>query len=257
MSASRPDAPGPDAAAARERQAMTERYARRAAAEQDAAMTAAAPARYSMLRPEVWQMVHERERAIVALLREQGWHELSGRRVFEVGCGRGDNLLELLRLGFAPNNLSGVELLPDRVAQARQRLPAAIAVHEGDALALEVPAHSLDLVLQSTVFTSILDASVRQRLALAMWQWLRPGGAVLWYDFTIDNPRNPDVRGVPMSELKALFPQAAIRSRRVTLAPPLARAACAIHPALYTLFNALPPLRTHILAWLTKPHESR
>jgi hypothetical protein len=39
----------------------------------------------------------------------------------------------------------------------------------------------------------------------------------------------------------------------VTLAPPLARAACRLHPALYPLLNALPLLRTHRLAWIGKP----
>jgi hypothetical protein len=39
----------------------------------------------------------------------------------------------------------------------------------------------------------------------------------------------------------------------VTLAPPLARAVTRIHPGLYRWFNALPPLRTHVLAWIAKP----
>ena len=39
----------------------------------------------------------------------------------------------------------------------------------------------------------------------------------------------------------------------VTLAPPLARAACAISPKLYTLLNTVPWLRTHKLIWLSKP----
>ena len=30
---------------------------------------------------------------------------------------------------------------------------------------------------------------------------LAPGGGVLWYDFTVNNPRNPDVRGVPMKRV--------------------------------------------------------
>jgi hypothetical protein len=38
----------------------------------------------------------------------------------------------------------------------------------------------------------------------------------------------------------------------VTLAPPLARAVCALHPALYGVFNVLPLLRTHVLAWVHK-----
>ena len=31
-----------------------------------------------------------------------------------------------------------------------------------------------------------------------------------------------------------------------------ARAVCRIHPMLYPVFNALPPLRTHVLCWLVK-----
>jgi hypothetical protein len=38
----------------------------------------------------------------------------------------------------------------------------------------------------------------------------------------------------------------------VTLAPPLARAAARVHPALLPLLDALPPLRTHCLAWIEK-----
>jgi hypothetical protein len=103
------------------------------------------------------------------------------------------------------------------------------------------------------VFSSLLDDAFQQRLAAAMWKWLKPGGGVLWYDFTVDNPRNRDVRGVPRARIAALFPEATVDSRRVTLAPPLARAVCRVHPGLYTLFNALPPLRTHLLCWLGKP----
>jgi hypothetical protein len=39
---------------------------------------------------------------------------------------------------------------------------------------------------------------------------------------------------------------------RVTLAPPLARTVCRVHPALYTALNALPLLRTHLLCWIEK-----
>ena len=85
-----------------------------------------------------------------------------------------------------------------------------------------------------------------------MWQWLKPGGAVVWYDFVINNPRNPDVRGVPLARVRELFPAGELRAERLTLAPPLARAVCRVHPALYTVFNALPLLRTHRLVWIEK-----
>jgi SAM-dependent methyltransferase len=226
----------------REAKAVAERYARR----QD-------PGRYSMLRPEVLYAVQERQRAMLALWAQAGLHELSLLRVLEVGCGAGGNLLELLRLGFAPGHLSGVELLPERLAMARSVLPEAVQLRGGDALQAEVAAQSLDIAYVSTVFSSLLDDAYQQRLAETMWSWLKPGGAVLWYDFTVNNSRNPDVRGVPLARLRILFPQARLQHRRVTLAPPLARAVTRWHRRLYPCFNALPWLRTHVLAWIEKP----
>jgi SAM-dependent methyltransferase len=226
----------------REARAVAERYARRGRA-----------GRYSMLRPDVWQTLQERQRAMLRLFAQAGLHELSDLRLLEVGCGAGGNLLELLRLGFAPAHLSGVELLPGRLAIARALLPEAVHLCGGDALQADVAAQSLDIVYVSTVFSSLLDDAYQQRLAETMWSWLKPGGALLYYDFTMNNPRNPDVRGVPLERLRALFPQGRLRHRRVTLAPPLARTVTRLHPALYTLFNALPWLRTHVLAWIDKP----
>ncbi len=222
--------------------AVAERYARRQA-----------PGRYSLLRPEVWQALQERQRAMLGLFAAAGLRDLAPLRLVEVGCGAGGNLLELLRLGFAPPHLYGIELLPERLAQARARLPGALALHGGDALHAPLAAQSQDIVFVLTVLSSLLDAAYQQRLADAMWAWLKPGGAVLCYDFVVDNPHNPDVRGVPLARLRALFPQARIVHRRVTLAPPLARALVRLHPALYRPFNALPWLRTHVLAWIGKP----
>ncbi|MEY4753112.1 MAG: hypothetical protein RJA44_787 [Pseudomonadota bacterium] len=209
--------------------------------------------RYSLLNPDVWQTVQERQRAIISLLNRHGWRDLRQRRVVEVGCGAGGNLLELLQLGFAPEHLTGLELLPERHARARQVLPAATTLLLGDASQAPIAPASCDLVCQATVFSSLLDDAFQQRLAETMWRWVRPGGAVLWYDFTIDNPRNPDVRGVPLRRVRALFPHGRIEARRVTLAPPLARRACRLSPTLYPLLNTVPLLRTHVLAWIGKP----
>lgn len=243
---SRPE-PSPGAGApGDEARAVEARYARRQQA-------AGGVDRYSLLQPDVWQTVQERQRAMLRLFRQLGWPTLADKRVLEVGCGAGGNLLELLRAGATPAHLAGVELLPERLAQARAVLPAGVQLWAGDASALALPEAGFDIVLQSTVFSSLLDDGFQQQLAAAIWRWVAPGGGVLWYDFTIGNPRNPDVRGMPLARVRQLFPQARIVHRRVTLAPPLARLLCRVHPGLYPLANALPPLRTHLLAWLGKP----
>lgn len=225
--------------------AMAERYARRLHLVD----------RYSLLRPDVWQTVQERQRAILQLLVREDLDDPSTLRIVEVGCGTGGNLLEWLRMGATPGNLCGIELLAPRLAIARGLLPAGVTLVEGDASRQPIASESVDIVCQSTVFSSILDDSAQQRLAHAMWRWVRPGGGVLWYDFTMDNPRNPDVRGVPMATVRRLFPLARISARRVTLAPPIARAVCRVHPALYGALNLVPLLRTHVLAWIAKPFE--
>jgi SAM-dependent methyltransferase len=228
----------PDEAAA-----VQARYARRGADDW----------RYHLLNPAAMAAAQERQRALAALFNRLGWRDLGSRRLLEVGCGPGGNLLELLRLGFAPEHLLGIELIGERASQARRMLPSALSIIAGDATQADLPAASLDAVYQSTVFSSLLDDAYQQRLAEAMWRWVRPGGGVLWYDFVYDNPRNPDVRGVSLERVRALFPQGRIQARRVTLAPPIARAVARLHPGLYTAFNVLPLLRTHVLAWIEKP----
>ncbi|WP_231512266.1 class I SAM-dependent methyltransferase [Paucibacter sp. KBW04] len=209
--------------------------------------------RYSLLKPEVWQMLQERQRALLRLLAQRPG-QVADWRLTEVGCGAGGNLLEMLRFGLRPEHLTGIELLPERLNLARPMLPAALRLHLGDASTAAVPEASQDLVLQSTVFSSLLSDEVQQALARAMWRWLKPGGAVLWYDFIVDNPRNPDVRGVPLRRVRELFPAARLCSQRLTLAPPLARWVCnKIHPAAYSLLNCLPLLRSHVLCLIEKP----
>jgi len=231
--------PSPDAP---EAHAVRERYARRAAHD----------SRYSLLNPAALLAMQERQRAMLRLFSRLGHADLSALTLLEVGSGDGGNLLELLRMGFAPDKLSGIELLPERHATARERLPQGVALTLGDAAALPIAPASQDIVFQSTVFSSLLDDAFQQRLADAMWAAVKPGGGVLWYDFTVNNPRNPDVRGVPLQRLHALFPQARVQCERITLAPPIARAVTRVHPALYTLLNTLPALRTHALCWISK-----
>lgn len=212
--------------------------------------------RYNPLIPAVLLSAQERQRAIANLFVNLGWLELGERRLLEVGCGTGSNLLEFLRFGFKPEHLQGIELLTASVERARRDLPAAVGITLGDAAspaASGVPDASQDIVYQSTVFSSLLDDEFQQRLADRMWNWVRPGGGILWYDFTVNNPRNPDVRGVPVPRVRQLFPQGTMRVRRLTLAPPLARAAVGVHPSLYTALNLCPWLRTHVLVWVQKP----
>lgn len=227
-----------------EARAVAERYARR-----DAGADAR---RYSLFDPAALQEQQGRLRAMREVWAAAGWDGLVGRDLLEVGCGAGGNLLDLLRLGAEPDRLSAIELLPERAAAVRAVLPSTVRLIEGDARAAALPDASQDAVLAFTVFSSLLDDVAQQQLATALWRWVRPGGGVLAYDFAVDNPRNADVRAMPPARWRALFPEARCTVRRVTLAPPLARAAGRVHRSLPGLLNLLPLLRTHRLCWLEK-----
>ena len=226
-----------------EPQAVQARYALR-----DATADAA---RYSLYaNAAALQAQQERLRAMARVWQAHGWHSLAHRRMLEVGCGSGGQLLDLLRLGATPDCLTGMELLPERAAMARAVLPAGVTVHEGDACAMQLPSASQDAVLAFTLFSSLLDTDFRRHMAHTLWQWVAPGGGVLVYDFVVNNPRNPDVRKLPLAELRTLFPDARLHSCSLTLAPPLARRLPAL---LIGAAALLPPLRTHRLTWAVKP----
>jgi SAM-dependent methyltransferase len=225
-----------------EAERVSERYARRRPGDL-----------YHVLRPEVLRASQELDRAIAGMLAHLAKRPAHELRLLEVGCGSGSNLTKLLALGLDPDNMVANELLPERVSKARHNLPAAVTILPGDATVLDLPAARFDIVYCSLVFSSILDDAFQARLAASMWNWVAPGGAVLWYDFIYNNPSNKDVRGMPVRRIRQLFPDAQFTVRRVTLAPPISRRVCRVWAGAYGLFNALPLLRSHVLCWLAKP----
>ena len=85
-----------------------------------------------------------------------------------------------------------------------------------------------------------------------MLRVLKSGGSILWYDFFLSNPRNPDVQGIGRNEIFRLFPGCEVISRRLTLAPPLARF---LAPRSWPLCSFLARLRfldTHYLALIRR-----
>ena len=79
--------------------------------------------RYSFLNADIYLKFQERERKIIELLKKVNKTDFKNLEVLEVGCGSGTNLVELILLGFSPNNLIGIDLLGERISEARTRLP--------------------------------------------------------------------------------------------------------------------------------------
>lgn len=186
--------------------------------------------------------VAERESIYKRVLREK-FGDVSKLSMIEIGAGSGTNIPFFHDLGIPWENIYANELLDDRAAKLKENLPH-VKLHAGDALALEY-SNKFDIVFQSTVFTSILDKDFKRRLAEKMVEMARPGGIVLWYDFRYDNPRNKDVKGIPVAEIEELFAGKKIDLYPVTLAPPIGRRVGGLYRFINTLF---PFLRTHVIA---------
>lgn len=209
--------------------------------------------RYDPLEPWIYMSHQERERAFIRWVDHAGLAPLADKRLLEVGCGTGTNLLQFLRLGFAPEKLVGNDLMEERIAVARHILPSDVTLVAGDASTLAAVEGGFDVVFQSLMCTSILSPTFLQEVADRMWALTRPGGGVLWFDLIVNNPSNPNLRAISIRRLRKLFPSSNPKIWRVTLAPPISRLVTRIHPSAYSAFNLVPALRVHVMAWLPKP----
>ena len=206
---------------------------------------------YSFLKPANLLPSQELERELALLLAQDQRRPLSTKRILEVGCGCGMWLQQFLRLGARPENLAGVDLLEERIVEARELLPRGATLICGNAENMGFPRQSFDIVLQSMLFSSILDRSIRKRIAAQMLRLLAPNGFILWYDFFLDNPRNPDVNGMRKSDIAECFPNCCLALVKTTLAPPIARYISTTSPVMYCLLAAIPFLRSHYFGRIT------
>lgn len=211
-----------------------------------------APAVYSWFEPGHLFIVQQLERRLLRALRLHGMTALHEKRILEIGCGNGHWLREFIKWGADPDHLTGVDLLADRVARARRLSPSGVTFAKASATRLDYPNDTFDLVLQATVFSSILDPAIKQTIATEMVRVLKPEGLLLWYDFYVNNPRNPDVRGIKRTEIARLFPDRPITLEKVTLLPPLVRGLARYSWLSCHLLNVLPWLRTHYLGVIRK-----
>ncbi|HVG45492.1 MAG TPA: class I SAM-dependent methyltransferase [Longimicrobium sp.] len=209
--------------------------------------------RYEWSNPGQLFLAQSRERGLLRMLRARGLLPLRDRDVLEVGCGTGSWLRSLVQWGADPARVAAIDLIAERVAEARRLCAPGVRIEVANATAIPHPDAAFDLVLQSTVFTSVLDGETRRRIAAEMLRVLRPGGAVLWYDFHFDNPRNADVKAVTPREVRALFPGCRVSLRRGGLAPPLARRLAPLSWMACHVLEKLPFLCTHHLGVIQRP----
>lgn len=200
-------------------------------------------------------IMQERRRAMQGMLAAAGLLPLARKRVLEIGCGSGKILREMEDLGCQAAGLYGLDLVPERVVEARRKYPA-YNLTVGDGQHLEFPDAHFHLLILFTVISSVLSNEMALNIAREADRVLQPGGAVLWYDMRFGNPRNQNVRGVRAAAVRRFFPTYRMELRTITPIPPLARRLGRLSRMLYPVLAKVPFLRTHILGLLHKPASS-
>ena len=207
---------------------------------------------YSRFDPAHLFEMQERERYLLKLLAKSGCRALHKHKILEVGCGNGELLRDLIKWGARPENTFGIDLIPERILEARTLCPQGISIEAGNAAEINFPDKTFDLVFQSTVFTSVLDYQIKASIALEMLRVAKPDGIIFWYDFSVNNPLNKNVKGVRLREMRRLFQDCDIVLKRITLAPPIARLLAPYSWIVCYFLSKVPLLCTHYLAAIRK-----
>lgn len=168
---------------------------------------------WSLANPVAVHLMQERERVALAGLHQSGL-VLPETDLLDVGCGFGREFGSYIRWGANPMRMVGVDVSKHRIDAARSLACARVELISGTELPF--PSGSFDFVIQSVVFSSIIDRTTQQALAQEMLRVLRPKGWLLWYDAARSGNRDKHFCDMPKARVEALFPGVVWEWRHLT-----------------------------------------
>lgn len=177
--------------------------------------------------------------------------DLKNIHILDAGCGRGFWIEWLINKGADPRMIKGIDISAERIAEARQRFSGVEFVC-GNAARLPWQDGAFDMVMQSTLLTSVIDDTVKKAVCTEISRVLKNEGFIVWYDFFYNNPFNKNVRGIGTREMRRLFPGFSVRLKKITLAPPLARMLSFFGPFVLSTLESARVLNTHYIGVLQK-----
>jgi SAM-dependent methyltransferase len=195
----------------------------------------------------------EIERAVLMEVSRHLRGSLHGLRLLDIGCGEGGWIRQFIHWGARPELIFGIDAIEERIAEARHLTPAGVTLICGNAADLQFADESFDLVMLFECLCIMTDSATRMRMASEALRVLKPGGAILFYDFRYGRPGLGDVlRPLRKYEIKQLFPGCDFRLRSIHPFPPLSRKLAGITPAAWHLLNLVPPMRTSYVGTIKK-----
>jgi ubiquinone/menaquinone biosynthesis C-methylase UbiE len=212
-------------------------------------------ARYgaSVRKRRAWSQQNPGNRAIrqeltAAIDRLAGEAVMDATRVLDAGCGTGWWLAHLAQAGTEAE-LHGIDLLENRVIEARRRVPQA-QLSLGDVRALPYPDAHFGAVFLLTVLSSVGGRRDYLEAASEAHRVLAPGGALVVWEPRIRNRLNQNVTQIPLDALCEVL-GAPTGTFTLTLVPQIARRLGRRTERLYDPLARVSLLRTHrLVCWI-------
>jgi ubiquinone/menaquinone biosynthesis C-methylase UbiE len=155
-------------------------------------------------RHPIGSLFHEHNHDILVSTLNRLDLDLADLKILDVGCGYGYWLRYFVELGAKPGNCFGVDLSAHRIDIAKQKNPT-INWYRLNMGSLPFPNNHFDFVMQSVVFSSILDTQTRLSCASEMYRVVQKGGILLWIDLT--NTSTDLLVGFSGEDVQEYFPK--------------------------------------------------
>lgn len=169
-------------------------------------------------------------------------------KILEIGCGGGGVIKDLEAIGMS--NMISVGMDIDYLRLKTIQINALILQGDGSKLAFRD--RTFDVIIQATVFTSVLDDTKKGEIAKEILRALKDDGLLLWHDFQYDNPFNRNVKGIKLEEIKRLFPKCFYKYNTVHANPLITRPISKYSIGFAKLLDKIRFLHTHLFVEIRK-----
>jgi SAM-dependent methyltransferase len=165
-------------------------------------------------------------------------------KVLDVGCGNGGSILPFLKLGFIPSNLTGIDVIRERIWEASKRLPKVNFI-QINASKMPFRKELFDIVTESTIFTQMTDDVLARQIADEMLRVVKKRGYIILVDWRYSKPWDKAYKGLPSKRIKKLFSVGTSVKIRIVckgaLIPPIGRFLSRRLPSMYFVVQAICP----------------
>lgn len=166
---------------------------------------------FNILRKDVHYLKNEIENAFITIINDNySKEEIKELKVLEIGTAWGQRLRSFIDMGFAPENLYGIDLMEHFINEAKKLSSNKMNFLCGDAQKMNFENNSFDIIFQCIALSSILDSKIKKNICTEMKRLLKSNGIIIWIDSSLKNYKTEDdgevyFKSISKEELESYF----------------------------------------------------